>query len=293
MSIYDGMNLIVWRGCLFEPGSDLLKRLKWAVARIEADGGKIDVTEAGRPFGVPGDEAIGRAGLPESRTASGRSTVYYQWGRAKAGLTPSAANPALGPNASEHTQGKAVDCDVYDIYSQTLRSTYFALVGLARTITSEPWHWAIRGPVQVDLTDIASATPSTPIQPPEEEQDLTTYFRAKSTAGFVFAGWTFEQCPDGTLRPLLAREWQARTYTYEKRTGKKLDEEVVAWEGADILDLAHRVGMHEFTGTEADRSPRALTGRIIGRSADPNNKDGSDFRHFPRSEPGSWPAPRS
>lgn len=157
MSIYDGKGLILWEDGLFVPGSDLLARVKWAFAQIRAAGGTILLNEAGRPFGVPSDQNV----LYPWQTASGYSTVYYQWGRYKRGQTPSAANPALGPNASEHTQGIAIDCNAPSVFDATLRAKFFALVGLKQTISSESWHWAIRGPAQVDLSAFAggNATP--------------------------------------------------------------------------------------------------------------------------------------
>lgn len=165
MSIVDGTGLIVWEGGLFEPGSDLLRRLQWAFAQIRAAGGTIILNEAGRPYGVPSDVAVGRAGLPESRTASGRSTVYYQWGRMLAGLTPSAANPALGPFASEHTQGLASDTNAPTVFDMTLRAHFFALAGMVQTIPSESWHFAIRGAPRVDIGTTTASSGVTPITP--------------------------------------------------------------------------------------------------------------------------------
>lgn len=159
MSIVDGTGLIEWEGGLFAPDSALLPRVRWAFAQIRTAGGDISLNEAGRPYGVASDTAVGRAGADSAGTLSGRSTVYYQWGRyllwrdtgGRQG-TPSAADPSVGPMASEHTQGIAIDCDTYQ---PALRAKYFAMVGLKNTIASESWHWAIRGPVQ-DGVDLAA-----------------------------------------------------------------------------------------------------------------------------------------
>lgn len=147
MSIVDGTGLIVWEGMLFEPGSDLLARLRWAFAQIRAEGGSIKGNEAGRPFGVYSDRYVEDA----SDTASGISTVNYQWGRFLRGETPSAADPANGIYASEHTTGKASDTNANPTW---LREKYFIKAGLRNTIDSEPWHWAIRydPDPDVDLT---------------------------------------------------------------------------------------------------------------------------------------------
>lgn len=147
MSIVDGNNLIEVRGCLFEPDSDLLRRLTWATAQIGAEGGTLYWTEAGRPVGVPSDANV----RSSSQTASGRSTVWFQWGRYLRGETPSAADPRTGPLASEHTRGIAIDCNAPTQRDAELRAKYFRLVGLENTVSSESWHWAIRGPVLVDL----------------------------------------------------------------------------------------------------------------------------------------------
>ena len=112
---------------------------------------------------------------------------------------------------------------------------------------------------------------------------MPIYYRAKNSAAYIFQGWTYEQGPDGVLRALTANEWEARTWSFKQLTGRDLEAGVAQWAGADILALSRIVGIWEFTGSEQDRSPRGLTGRIIGRSADVNNKDGSDFRHFPRA----------
>jgi hypothetical protein len=160
MSIVDGSGLVEWEGGLFAPDSDLLRRVKWAFAQIRAAGGTILLNEAGRPFGVESDQYARNASL----TKSGLSTVWFQWGRYRRGETPSAANPAGGIYASEHTRGIAIDCNAYQ---PELRAKFFAMVGLENTISSESWHWAIRGPVTVDLSSLGS----TAFDNTEKEED--------------------------------------------------------------------------------------------------------------------------
>lgn len=174
MSIVDGKGLISWEGGLFTPDSALLPRVRWAFAQIRAEGGSIVLNEAGRPFGVPGDADVGSS----SETDSGLSTVWYQWGRYLRGETPSAADPRTGnPYASEHTQGIAIDCNANPT---SLRARFFPMVGLSNTIASESWHWAIRGPSQVDLSAYAWAGENfTPISP--EEDDMTPEQDARLT----------------------------------------------------------------------------------------------------------------
>lgn len=214
MSIVDGKGLIVWEGGFFEPGSDLLHRVQWAFAQIRAAGGDIVLNEAGRPFGVPGDMQVRDA----SQTASGFSTVWFQWGRYLRGETPSAANPNSGALASEHTQGIAIDCDAKDVFTTTLRARFFAQVGMRQTISSESWHWAIRGNPTVDLTSTAATTATklntTPATPKPEEDFIMTqgaYFRladGQPALGSLVAGSILYQSEPGEpLQPVTEVEW--------------------------------------------------------------------------------------
>lgn len=145
MSIIDGTGLVEWEGMLFEPGSDLLGRTRWVFNYVRERGGKIKGNEAGRPYGVPSDQYARNA----LDTESGLSTVWFQWGRAERGETPSAADPRGGVLASDHTKGIATDTDCNDI---ALRREAMALVGMEQTIDAESWHFAIRSAPQVDLT---------------------------------------------------------------------------------------------------------------------------------------------
>lgn len=145
MSIVDGTGLIEWEGMLFEPGSDLLARTRWVFNYVRERGATIVGNEAGRPFGVYSDRNVRNA----SDTASGRSTVHYQWGRYLRGETPSAADPAGGIYASDHTKGLATDTNCSDI---AIRREGMRLVGMVQTIPSESWHFAIRSAPLVDLT---------------------------------------------------------------------------------------------------------------------------------------------
>jgi hypothetical protein len=201
MSIYDGMGLIVWEGGLFEPGSDLLRRVQWAFAQIRAAGGTIYLNEAGRPFGVPSD-ANART---ESQTASGRSTVWFQWGRYLRGETPSAANPALGPNASEHTQGKAVDTNAPTDNDMALRKKFFGMVGMIQTISSESWHFAIRSNPTVDLAGVGDSTPIINNAPTmEDEEDMKLVWDTGGT-GWLILGPCWVGLPSMQIRNLFKR----------------------------------------------------------------------------------------
>ena len=215
MSIVDGTGLVTWEGGLFEPNSDLLHRVQWAFARIRADGGTIILNEAGRPFGVPHDADVRDA----SQTASGVSTVWFQWGRYKRGETPSAANPNSGALASEHTQGKAIDCNAPTVFDATLRAKYLHMVGMTQTILpSETWHWAIRGSSTVSLASVAEVTTitngGTPAKP-EEDFSMTqgAYFRltdGQPALGTLVAGSIlFQSEPGEPLVPVSEVEWIA------------------------------------------------------------------------------------
>lgn len=264
MSIIDGAGLVPWEDALFEQDSDLLRRTRWAFASIRAEGGQIILNEAGRPYGVPGDTAIGRVGLPESRTASGLSTVYYQWGRYLAGLTPSAANPQNGPLASEHTQGLAIDCNAPTVYDMTLRARYFAMVGMRQTIASESWHWAIRGPSQVDLTTVSGGGATALIadipRPHQEEEEM--YIRARTTGpsgdarqGYVYrrteGSWMAVTSLEGdTIVPALATDFHTLIPDYE---------------GADLELLFATDGLWEQLPLEG--APQSSVGPLLGLGA--------------------------
>ncbi|WP_291053747.1 hypothetical protein [Herbiconiux sp.] len=151
MTLVDGSNLSTWEGGLFDRDNEnsvsLLYRLLWIFTQLREEGVDVGLNEAGRPFGSFSDIAVGRNGQSASQTASGRSTVCYQYGRyllyvATGGAqgTPSAANPYAGQYASKHTVGVAgdIDCDSYS------RLDYWAeRAGMKRTISSEIWHYEI------------------------------------------------------------------------------------------------------------------------------------------------------
>ncbi|NQX36243.1 hypothetical protein [Herbiconiux sp. VKM Ac-2851] len=157
----DGTGLVEWEGGLFDPNGSLLARVMWAFANIRAEGISILLNEAGRPYGVPSDRYADSA----ANTQSGRSTVWYQWGRYLRGETPSAANPAFGPYASEHTQGLAIDSNTSNM---SVRARILRMVGMVNTIASESWHSAIRYDSEVPLADFAGGN-STPITATEED----------------------------------------------------------------------------------------------------------------------------
>lgn len=151
MGMVDGVGLIEWEGGLFDPAGDLLPRVRWVFTQMRAEGWDIELNEAGRPFGVFSD----RYATSASGTASGRSTVNYQWGRYLRGETPSAANPAAGEYASNHTRGLSVDTNTNNM---ARRRELFAQVGMDFDIASESWHCTIYRPSTVDLSAFASGT---------------------------------------------------------------------------------------------------------------------------------------
>jgi hypothetical protein len=151
MSLVDGNDLSTWEGGLFDRNNEdsvsLLFRLLWIFTQGRAEGMGLGLNEAGRPFGVFSDIDVGRNRGSASQTASGRSTVCYQYGRyllwvATGGRegTPSAANPYSGVYASQHTRGLAADIDASN-YGRL--DQLAARVGMKRTISSEIWHYEI------------------------------------------------------------------------------------------------------------------------------------------------------
>jgi hypothetical protein len=201
VSIIDGKGLVTWEGGLFEPNSDLLRRLQWAFAQIRAAGGTIILNEAGRPFGVPSDANVHEA----SQTASGVSTVWFQWGRYLRHETPSAADPRSGNTlASEHTEGIASDTNAPTASDMALRKKYFAMVGMVQTIPSESWHFAIRGPIQPGITLPNTTTAgggSVPIIERTDDDEMIS----KDTQDFLNAGFA-------DIKSGIRREGRGRLY---------------------------------------------------------------------------------
>lgn len=123
--------------------------------------------------------------------------------------------------------------------------------------------------------------PANPVKTESQEDEMPDLiYRATSSEGPIFSGWSYLQAHDGSLRALSALEYEARQYAYRQATGKDLP--VVQWAGKDLANLAIANGLWEFTGT-IQTGPQGLTGRLIGRNApyDPGSTYGTDKRAFP------------
>lgn len=173
MSLVDGRGLIRWEGALFDPAdresAALLARLKWAIPEIRRRGGKVTVTEAGRPVGVSSDRFARNAW----DTASGISTMWFQWGRYLRGETPSAINPAEA--LSTHTLGSGVDLSSPTARDVRIRNEVLAMVGIIQTIPQvESWHYELRD-FGVGGGYFASHT-TTPVEP-EKPRPIPFYER--------------------------------------------------------------------------------------------------------------------
>jgi hypothetical protein len=150
MTLKDGKNLSRWEGGYFDRDNQnsvsLLYRLLWIFTEWRATTpGGLELNEAGRPEGVESDIDVGRSGRSADETASGVSTVNYQWGRFLRWLdtnggsgTPSAAKPGGLP--SKHQIGTAADLGAND-YDRL--DALAERVGMKRTISLEIWHYEI------------------------------------------------------------------------------------------------------------------------------------------------------
>lgn len=120
-----------------------------------ATGVTLGVTEWYRPLGSISDQYITVA----SRTSTGGSNQWYQYGRWRRGLTPSAAYPGT----SEHGWALAGDITNYarpDVWAYL--KAHAAFYGFAvNTIAGEPWHIVYTGSLKV--------------RPPEQENDMLDY----------------------------------------------------------------------------------------------------------------------
>ncbi|NTV40131.1 MAG: CHAP domain-containing protein [Demequinaceae bacterium] len=127
-------------------------------------------------------------------------------------------------------------------------------------------------------SDLAAPAPL-PVEPqPIRDPDDPVIYVATSSAEYVFFGWRYLQGSKGVLRPMSALEWDAYVYCNPGTAGHE-----AAWSGADLLALARRYGMYEFTGTQAENDPLGLTGRIIGRDAPESGaapRAGGDTRRY-------------
>ena len=145
MSLEDGLNLSRWQDCLFDrdnPDSvSLLFRTMWACDQFDAEGILWRLDEAGRPRGVEIPDFGAGLANNVTATASGISTMWYQWGQAEADppYTPSAVDPRTG--TSDHTLGKADDIWTNN---RARQHQIFRRVGMWQTVPSEQWHEAIR-----------------------------------------------------------------------------------------------------------------------------------------------------
>lgn len=127
--------------------ADMAKRVAYVVRKMKENNAVLTLTEGYRPVGSPGDQYITQA----SRTSTGGSNQWYQWGRQARGETPS----ALYPGTSRHGKGLALDWSSPTDRDMNLRAHFMAQAGLVRNVPSESWH---AEPLQAPTVDLG-ATP--------------------------------------------------------------------------------------------------------------------------------------
>lgn len=140
---------------------------------VQQKGGTTHMTEGYRPVGVEADQYVTDA----SRTSTGGSNQWFQWGRYQRGLTPSAA----WPGTSRHGEGRALDSNAPTAHDMRLRAEGAWLAGLVFNVPSESWHCEPLGTPQTDLTpwyefvkkgSSSNTKPSTPSNPKMKESPM-------------------------------------------------------------------------------------------------------------------------
>jgi hypothetical protein len=122
------------------------KAMAAALAEIRAKGIKIHINEGYRPLGVPGDAKV----KDEHKTASGKSSQWFQYGRMQRGETPAAAYPG----GSIHGWGKAAD--VSPGRDNATVNAIFNKHGFHFDIPSESWHCSFGGGTGATLSPDAA-----------------------------------------------------------------------------------------------------------------------------------------
>lgn len=112
-----------------------------AIAEAARHGIVVRLNEAYRPLGIPADQFIkaNTAGNPVSKTSTGGSNQWFQYGRMKRGETPAAAYPG----GSIHGWALAADLNSSPGASGAGNPQLVAIMkthGFIFDIGSEPWH---------------------------------------------------------------------------------------------------------------------------------------------------------
>jgi hypothetical protein len=122
------------QGKYFKP--DVADAIAAAIAECAAHKIAVHINEGYRPLGVPADEKIksDRNGNPVSKTSTGGSNQYFQYGRMQRHETPTAGVPGT----SIHGWGRAAD--VNPGHNNATVTSIFAKHGFVFDISSESWH---------------------------------------------------------------------------------------------------------------------------------------------------------
>lgn len=129
------------------------KAMAAALAEVRAKGIKIHINEGYRPLGVQADSKIKSNGNgdPVSKTSTGGSNQWFQYGRMQRGETPTAAYPG----GSIHGWGKAAD--VSPGRDNATVNAIFNKHGFHFDIPSESWHCSFGGGTGATLAPKAPA----------------------------------------------------------------------------------------------------------------------------------------
>ncbi|RFA12173.1 hypothetical protein B7R22_17240 [Subtercola boreus] len=135
---------------------------------LRADGYWVIENEGDRPLGIPSDMLVRDA----SKTSTGGSNQWYQWGRKERDETPEAADPTQGEGTSEHGWAMADDSNSNN---PPRRKAISATYGCVYPIASETWHRQPRYPLSGAIAARVEARKqkllgnNTPTPPQEED----------------------------------------------------------------------------------------------------------------------------
>jgi hypothetical protein len=168
------------QGWYFKP--NVADALVAAIAEAARHGIKLTIQEGYRPLGVPADAKIHAKpnGDPVSKTSTGGSNQWFQYGRMKRGETPTAAVPG----GSIHGWGMAADTTPGRENGQLV--AIMKTHGFAYDIASETWH-----------SDFVGAAPAPKPVPAVPDATAAQKKSWKALQGYLKQHWGYAGALDG------------------------------------------------------------------------------------------------
>jgi len=212
------------------------------------------------------------------------ATGAVRWNGQRWTKRPGVAVAAV-PGTSNHGLGSTLDFFMTNQLLDWLRKNArkYGFTNVEGASVGENWHWVLAVTPSVPGTVPAGGGNTVPLpatEDYEEEYSMNTIYLVTDQPTIngdcgVFGGWTYiKDSATGISRPLSTQEYQDEMVAHPKTV-------VIRYNGNDFVALVKKLGMEEFWVVNGQ--PAGLTGRLIGRSADGNNRNGSSFTHWPRT----------